>query len=64
MKLAMVARTTPHPRSGKRIKLAADLVEEVEFRGIVDDIMNANPSDVDACLEKVTNSTLKRLFIG
>jgi exocyst complex component 4 len=54
IKLAMVARTSPHPKSGKRLKLAADLVEEVEFKGIVNTIMNAKSTDVDACLESVS----------
>ena len=50
---SMVARTTPHPRSGKRLKMAADMSEEVELKTIVDDIMKADASQLSENLAKV-----------
>ena|ERR1700712_1817368 len=51
--LALVARTQPHPQSGKRTKLAASLTEDVDLKVIIDQILVAADDSRQVLIEKV-----------
>jgi exocyst complex component 4 len=49
---AMVARGTPHPKSGKRLRIAADLTEEAQLKALLDEIIKADASNLVPLLNK------------
>jgi exocyst complex component 4 len=51
--IALVARTQPHPQSGKRLKLSAALTEADELKIIVDQLMTADVDKRRELIEKV-----------
>jgi exocyst complex component 4 len=52
-KTALVARSQPHPQSGKRTKLAAALTDNVELKGIIDQLLVADDAGRRALIDKV-----------
>jgi hypothetical protein len=58
----MVARTKPHPKSGKRLKMAADLIEEAEMKTLIHEVWKSDPSSSKELLSKVLYICLGKAF--